>query len=458
MTSTGRRVVRRSLVTAVAGLVVTLVVGLLPSVPLAYRSPDGHLVLETVVATVSPLVALLLYGRFRRSRLLRELLLAHALAVLAVASLVVAVASVVTDAGPGSALTSWAPLVVRLASAVLLLVAALVPPDRVVAAARPARQVLAVAVVLLAVGATAQALGAALPTAVEALPSPERSGRPVLAGHPVLLGAQSTALACFAAAAVALTRQARRTGDDFLGWVAAAAVLGAWSRVNYLLFPSLYSQWLYTGDVLRLGFYLLLLTGGLLEVRSYWRAQARVAVAAERRRLARDLHDGAVQELGYILSVTSGPEDRTSPAVRSAAQRALAETRRAVVALSSADDEPLEAAVAREVREVGERHGMTVHVRSEAQHAPLSLEHREQVVRIAREAAWNARHGRATELRVLVRPGELVVEDDGAGFDPAAVPPGRYGLVSMGDRAEGMGAVLALESAPGRGTRVAVAW
>ncbi|MEJ5868732.1 hypothetical protein WDV85_13385 [Pseudokineococcus sp. 5B2Z-1] len=275
MPDPGRRAVRRSLLVAVAGLVVTVVVGALPSVPLAYRSPEGHLVLETVVATVSPLVALLLYGRFRRSRLLRELLLAHAVAVLAVASSVVAVASVVTDAGPGSALTTWAPLVVRLASAVLLLVAALVPPDRQVVAARPARQVLAVAAVLLGVGALAQALGAAVPTVVEALPAPERSGQPLLEGHPVLLVAQTAALVCFAAAAVALTRQARRSGDDFLGWVAAAAVLGAWSRVNYLLFPSLYSQWLYTGDVLRLGFYLLLLAGGLLEVGSYWRAQGR---------------------------------------------------------------------------------------------------------------------------------------------------------------------------------------
>ena len=43
-------------------------------------------------------------------------------------------------------------------------------------------------------------------------------------------------------------------------------MLAAFARVNYLLFPSLYTEWAYSGDALRLGFYLLLLAGAAREI------------------------------------------------------------------------------------------------------------------------------------------------------------------------------------------------
>jgi len=52
----------------------------------------------------------------------------------------------------------------------------------------------------------------------------------------------------------------------------------------------------------------------------------------------------------------------------------------------------------------------------------------------------------------------LIVSDDGRGFDPASVRgrDGRFGLLGMAERAEALGGHLAVESAPGRGTRVTV--
>jgi signal transduction histidine kinase len=83
--------------------------------------------------------------------------------------------------------------------------------------------------------------------------------------------------------------------------------------------------------------------------------------------------------------------------------------------------------------------------------------------RILQEAVLNVRrHARAKELWIDLRRDaasdrlELVVRDDGRGFDPAAPARGHYGLLTMRERAEACGGELEIESAPGRGTRVCV--
>lgn len=443
-----------------AGLA-TIVVAVVPTVRLAYRSPGGHLVLETLVATIGGLAALLLYGRFRRSRALRDLLLVNALSVLAVAALFLVAIPMVAGAEESSAITTWAPLLVRMVGAGLLLAAALAGSRRVATGARPLREALVLGGVLVALAVVVQLLDAFLPTAVTALPPPEESARPRFEGHPVVLVVQGANLVCYAVASVLFTREGRRTGDDLIGWIAAAAAVGAWARVNYLLFPSIYSEWLYTGDVLRLGFYLLLLVGAVREVRAYWAAQAESAVSAERRRLARDLHDGAVQELGYIrrLASTITSDRDTASKIDAAAERALDETRRAVAALTAPVDEPLAQTVRRAVHEVGSRFDVPVTVVDRYGPAAIPGDRREALVRIAREAVSNAaRHGRPRGVTVTLLPRTMHIEDDGTGFDPDRPTPGRFGLTSMRDRAEGMGGEITVDSAPGKGTRVTVTW
>ncbi len=457
--------VRRTLLAAGVGGAVTVVVAALPSVRLAYRSPDGHLVLETVMAMIGAFVALLVYGRFRRSLALQDLLVVHALGIMAVASLFFVTGPMSIGASPESPIASWAPMVVRLVAAGLLLAGALAGSRQVPAGAHGARDTVVTVLLLAGLAVTVQLLAAYLPTAVTTFAPPEDSGRPRFEGHPAVLAAQGLILVCFAVAAFVLTRQARATRDELTGWLAAACAVGAWSRVNYLLFPSLYSTWLYTGDLLRLGFYALLLVGALREVRTYWAAQAVAAVAAERARLSRDLHDGAVQEMGYILQQTGGHalDAATSERVRAAAERALAEARRAVAALAAPVDQSLAEAVREAVIEVGDRYDVPVTLvdgqATSAADAPLPAEHREALVRIAREATANAaRHACASQVTVSLGPGSLSVTDDGSGFDPSRVPAGRFGLVSMRDRAEGLDGSLTLTTAPGTGTAVEVRW
>jgi len=79
--------VRRTVAAAGFGLLVTVAVLGVPSLRFAYRSVGGHLVLETAVTLVAALVALLLYGRYRRRPSLSTLLLVHAMSLLALSAL-----------------------------------------------------------------------------------------------------------------------------------------------------------------------------------------------------------------------------------------------------------------------------------------------------------------------------------------------------------------------------------
>jgi hypothetical protein len=72
---------------AVAAAAVTVAVVTLPFLRFAYRAPALHVALETANALVALLVGFLIYGRFRQSRRMRELLLVLALSIAAVANL-----------------------------------------------------------------------------------------------------------------------------------------------------------------------------------------------------------------------------------------------------------------------------------------------------------------------------------------------------------------------------------
>jgi signal transduction histidine kinase len=82
-------------------------------------------------------------------------------------------------------------------------------------------------------------------------------------------------------------------------------------------------------------------------------------------------------------------------------------------------------------------------------------------LQIAHEAISNGlRHGRATIITLRLRRGErevcLLVQDNGAGFDPAARDPAGHGVNNMQARATRLGAELRVTSSPGTGTRVVV--
>jgi signal transduction histidine kinase len=318
--------------------------------------------------------------------------------------------------------------------------------------------------VLIAVAVAAGTLGEWLPTGIDPRLSPAASGRPLIVGHPTVLGAQCAAVLLFAAAAVGFGRRAARTGDELTAWLAAGATLAAFARVNYFLFPSLYSEWVYTGDVLRLAFYLTILVGAAREIRDYWGSVTAAAVLEERRRIARELHDGLAQELAFIVTESGRLSERKNGEVAriaAAAERALGESRRAIAALTRPLNEPLAALLSQVAGEVAERCGLALEFDLD-QRVDVPPAAREALLRIVREAVTNAcRHGRASVVRIELSNDHgvrLRVVDNGSGFDPArvGVSGAGFGLTSMRQRGEALGGSVRIESRPGKGAAVEV--
>jgi len=460
-----RRAVRLTLAGWAVGLTVTCLVVWSPHVLFGYRSPSLHLVVDSVDACVALLVAYLLAGRFVRRRRLQDLLLAQSLVLLAVAGTGLSWVTESLSEDSDGVLSVWLPLTLRLFGAVLLMAAALASPTR---EAPLTSWVGAVAVPVGVVIVTSSALWAGqfqLPMALD-VSANTAAPSSLLAVHPLFLAAQGAAALCFFVASVAFTVCAADRADPLLRWLGPACALAAFARVNYALFPSLYSDWFYTGDLLRTGFYVLLLIGASREIRQYWDAHSKVAVFEDRRRLARELHDGAIQELALLrMEGYSLPPDMPARGrILAACDRALDEARAAVQALGRSGDEPLGFALHRTVRELSQRYRIRLEIEVDDS-IEATVEQQHALLRITREAVANAvHHGRAGHLRVrLCSDGgqrRLDVQDDGIGFDVAGATGTNagYGLISMRDRARTLPGSLDLTSRPGEGSVVRVTW
>ena len=187
------------------------------------------------------------------------------------------------------------------------------------------------------------------------------------------------------------------------------------------------------------------------------------APRGERRRIARDLHDGPAQDLAYLLrnikSLNGAVDSETQAHLRHAAERAELDIRLAINAITAPCSRSVNAAVTQAVIEVAARD----HVKLELDFAPgirLSPARADALVRIAREAVSNAaRHSGAARVSLrLRRQGggvRLRITDNGSGFDTAAQADG-FGLISMRERAASVGGDLRISSVPDHGTEVDV--
>ena len=454
-----------ALAAAAAGLF-TLLVSVSSVISFAYRKPELHVATETAAAAISLVAAQLAYGRFRQNLELRDLLLTASLATFAAANLLFSAVPAVADESPGPFAT-WAPAGARLLGAALMAGSALAPDKMLRYPRRDAARLLAANATVLAGLSLLVAVAAdALPAAIPADLSPEAAGRPRIVGNPVVLATELTVMLLFIVGAIGYARRARATGDEFARWIAIAATLGAFSRLNFFLFPSLYSAYFYAGDVLRLACFLALAIGGALELKRTRNALASAAVRDERERIARDIHDGVAQDLAFILQ--HGRRLATKPgapiglgALVTAAERALDECRHSIASLTRTGAEPLAEALTLTAVETASREGAQVETDVEpGVSVPAGTQ--DALLRVTREAIINAiRHGGAETVRVKlsVSPSlSLVVSDDGRGFDveTAVREPGRLGLRSMEARIRGIGGELEIDSAPGRGTRIEV--
>lgn len=256
---------------AVVGVVFTLSVSLFSVVHLAYRSVRVHVALETAEALIGFLTAYLIFGRFRETRRSTSFLLVLGLLFLAGTSVFFSV--IPRAANPQeAAFSTWAALAGRMTGTILLASAAFVP-DVPVRRRAGSGLVLIVtwAVFLAIIWLAMMAFQDRLPLGIDPRLSPESAERPRVVGHAAILAMQLILVGLYSAAAVRFTTRAEQSGDVLMRWLGAACMLAAFSRFNYFLFPSIYTQYVYAGDVLRLGFYLCLLYGSTREIRTYWR-------------------------------------------------------------------------------------------------------------------------------------------------------------------------------------------
>ena len=192
-------------------------------------------------------------------------------------------------------------------------------------------------------------------------------------------------------------------------------------------------------------------------------ADLEATVVDERRRIARDMHDGLMQELAFISMQGRelAKQDPRASDIATAADNALADARGVILALTDPLDEPLSSAVARVATSLAYRSGASLDLELDDQ-AETGARAREGLLRIVSEAISNAtRHGHASNIQVALSVNgglRLAISDDGCGFENGceSSPPTGFGLTSMQERAENLGGELRLRSRPGEGTEVEV--
>jgi signal transduction histidine kinase len=447
--------------TAALGGALTALLALLPQLHYASFSPGVRTASETTVSLVALLAAYLACGRFLRSAQLGDMLLALALVTFAATSICFgAVPTALADSSTADRL-SWGATAARLGGAALFAAAALVPgagarvrrPSLRLAAAGSTLAILALVALLEELSEHLRHRGAGHAAQVAA-------GPVVAAGWPVLVG-QAATMVLFAAAAAGYARRSARRSDGFLSWLAVAGVLGSLAALNAVLYPSLQPGWVQVADGFRIAFYLVVLAGAGWEIQHYWTSLSQASALEERRRLARELHDGLAQEVAYIgrQARLLDPDEPAARRIAAASTRALAESRRAITLLSSGADVPLGLSFSEAIRDVAARVGVELDV-VVATRRPLARDAADALTRIACEAIANAaQHGGAGRVVIELSSGAravLRVSDDGRGFPAGEDAPERrgHGLRGMHERVAALGGDLRIVPVAGGGVRV----
>jgi len=189
-------------------------------------------------------------------------------------------------------------------------------------------------------------------------------------------------------------------------------------------------------------------------------------ILAERRRMAADLHDTLEQSMAATAMQLKAADDAMPPSATDAqaflalASRILAtaktDLRNSVWNLRT--DSMKTKTLEESIRDMA---GLVRGIRVSCDLSRFNLDLPDSsavhVFSIVQEAVANAiKHSGASELRIVADGDRLVISDNGKGFDPGVVPPGHFGLAGMRERAERFRGSVAVESAPGHGTRIII--
>ena len=371
------------------------------------------------------LVALLAAGRFSVVGLRTDLLLA---AGFLIGSLSTAAFAIVPMLGGGSLdpADAWAALLGSIAAQGLVAVAPFVGGRSRVRERAIRDAVIAAAIALVAAWLVLRAHGSALP-ALTSLPG----GADAPPGLASALAVQ--ALICLLAV-VGWGRRFARTGDDLARWLALGFTLQLFAALHLVFTPPRDTTYVAVGDFLRLLAFAVMLVGAWRAIRS---AELGRAVAEERARVAREIHDGLAQ---YLFAVSTHaqmleagtPVEEVGPQLKQAAALAQQEARFAILALSSASGTaPFDSALRRYVEFLTADGGLEVDLEIDPA-IRLAPDEQIEIFRIVQEGLGNVRrHANARRAEVVIgqRPsGErfVAIEDDGDGLPPSG--NGRAGV------------------------------
>ena len=434
-------------VAAGAATIATVALPLAAPLRFAYPAPSLHVALETGTALIGLVATAIVVRGWRDHPRLDRLIIAAGLAVIALTSAALAAMVAVS---PGEGPRGLVALTGMLAGSLIVCAGAFAPSR---ALARP--RVAAGTMLAIVVAALAAAVGP-VELVLDEWRGQERPAgtdltRALLSQPLAAIALQMTMALSLAAASVGLTARGIRAEDAFARRLGLAVLFFAFSMLLYALLPPVTHEWVHLGDGLRLLFCVVLLWAAVVEVAG---AVAARAAARERRRIARDLHDGVAQELAFIRRHA---ERLDAAEIMVAAERALEDSRWAIEHLARAPDEPLDRVLARHAAVIAARTGVAVTFVTTGPAEHVGPEISEALARILGEAVTNARHGNATLVHVELStdPLRLRVVDDGSGFDTSEDAAG-LGLGGMRERAALVGAELSVRSGPGAGTEVAV--
>lgn len=193
------------------------------------------------------------------------------------------------------------------------------------------------------------------------------------------------------------------------------------------------------------------------------------AVAEERTRLAREMHDEigpSLASLGLALDMTAmqqaaNPEVSSDLMIlRSNVTKLVEDVRASVADLRSAPGPTLTARLLQTVATLGDQPRIVVDLDERRPPRPALIG---DLTALITEAMRNAhRHSKASQVLITGRVdrgfGTCQIADDGVGFDPNYEPEGHFGLMGMRERAEKIGAQIGFESKSGLGTTITVEW
>ena len=206
-------------------------------------------------------------------------------------------------------------------------------------------------------------------------------------------------------------------------------------------------------------------------LRRHAAAMEQLAVSRERNRMARDLHDTLAHSLSALtvqlealrtlMTNDPGAARDAVKDISELARRGLEESRQAIQALRSDPVETLGliGALGETIQALQTRTGLQASLSTAGEESHLTTEEAQALYRIAEEALSNVeRHANAQRVDVRLDCGadriDLLIRDDGTGFDPAMVELERYGITGMHERAAMIGASIDINSDSDSGTEV----